>query len=222
MQEYQIDKFATCTSLAKKYGISDRTISIWLKQNNIPIKQAQGFISKTNQTYFNSIDTPNKAYLLGFITADGSVIGAGEKPTSCAIEVNEKDAKILEFAKLELNPEATITDCYYDNKKNKRVSFNGKELCASLEQYGIVKNKSKIIKEVPINKIPKNLLCYYFRGLIDGDGCITEKGYLSIYSGSLDFITSVQKILCEEIGISKLKIYKGTTYFVTWTSKKDR
>lgn len=63
---------------------------------------------------------------------------------------------------------------------------------------------------------------YYFRGLIDGDGCIHKNGSVSIYSGSKEFIASVQKILVEEAGVKKIGIYTGTTYFVTWSSKSDR
>lgn len=71
--------------------------------------------------------------------------------------------------------------------------------------------------------MPQRLLPFYFRGLIDGDGSIIKKqGGVSIYSGSLDFITNVQTILCQEVNITKLKIYHGTTYFVSWTSKQDR
>lgn len=222
--EYQEDKFATCSSLSRKYNINDRTISAWLQENNIPIKQTQGFfLSKANQEYFENIDTPSKAYLLGFITADGAITGKpGHPASSCSIEIHEKDRGLIEFAKQEINPEASITECHYRNKNNVKVSFNGIKLCQHLNKYGIVKNKSKIIKKVPFDLIPKELLCYYFRGLIDGDGCIGTTGKVSIYSGSEDFIKSVQEILCNEIGLTKLKIYHGTTYFISWSSKIDR
>ena len=86
----------------------------------------------------------------------------------------------------------------------------------------IINDKSKTIKEVPIALIPKNLLCFYFRGLIDGDGCVHKNGGLSIYSGSENFIKSVQETIVAEAGVKKLGIYHGTTYFITWTSKEDR
>ena len=223
IQEYQQDKFATCTSLSEKYGINDRTISNWLKEHNISIKQASGYVSKANQEYFKIIDTPHKAYLLGFITADGAVTGKKDCPaSSCAIKVEESDKDIILFAKSEINPEATITPCYYGKKHNVRISFNGTTLCKYLEPYGIVKNKSKTITCVPKDLIPKKLLRFYFRGLIDGDGCIGKTGRISIYSGSEKFIQSVQNILCDELNVSKLKIYHGTSYFVSWSRKEDR
>lgn len=223
LQEYLDDKKATFTSLGKKYGVSDRTISTWVKEAGIETKQTSGRISSCDETYFDKIDTPNKAYLLGFITADGAVTGKpNKKPGGCSIEVKESDSELLLFARSEINPSASIIDCNYKKKCNKKVTFNSVKLCEELSKYGIVKNKSKTIKRVPKELIPQHLLCYYFRGLIDGDGCIHKNGGVSIYSGSLEYITSVQEILCEEAGIKKLSIYKGTAYFVNWGSKEDR
>ena len=90
------------------------------------------------------------------------------------------------------------------------------------KKYGIIPNKSLVLEKVPVEFIPEELLCYYFRGLIDGDGCIHKDGKVSIYSGSKNFIESVQDILCKTIGVKKLKIYHGTTYFVSWGSKEDK
>ena len=223
LKEYQEDKYATCSSLARKYKLSDKTISTWLKQENIEIKNTSGTISHCNEEYFDIIDTPNKAYLLGFITADGAVVQKKNcNAKACSIEVNEKDRELILFAQKEINPQAAITKCDYNNKNNVRISFSSTKLCNALEQYGIIQNKSKTIKEVPINLIPNNLLPYYFRGLIDGDGYIGQDGRIAIYSGSYDFIKNVQNILCDQLKVKKLKIYQGTTYFISWSSKSDR
>ena len=223
ISEYLIDKKSTFVSLGKKYNISDRTVSSWIQERGIKRKQPSGKISSCNEDYFENIDNPNKAYLLGFITADGAVTGKKNyAPNTCSIEVKDSDIDILLFAKQEINPKAKIIDCYYNKKTNKKISFSSKKLCDDLKKYGIVKNKSKIIKEVPINLIPKNLLPFYFRGLIDGDGCIHKNGAISIYSGSKDFIISIQKILCEEANVKQLGIYKGTSYFISWSSKTDK
>lgn len=223
LNEYNTDKYATFTSLSKKYNISDRTISKWIKEEGIKSKQNSGVLTHCNENYFEIIDTPNKAYLLGFITADGAITGKKwEKPSSCSIEVHEKDKELLEFAKLEINPKSTITICNYNNKHNVKISFSSIKLANSLEKYGIVKNKSKIIKAVPYDLIPKDLLRYYFRGLIDGDGSISQKGRISIYSGSKEYIQNVQEILVKEVGVKKLKIYQGTSYFIAWSSIEDR
>lgn len=221
IKEYLEDKYATFTSLSKKYQISDRTISKIIQSEGIKVKNPVGKISHCNEDYFEQIDTPNKAYLLGFITADGAV--TGRKNTTClSVEVKDNDIDIIYFFQKEINPNATITSCHYDKKTNSRISFNSKKLCNDLQKYGIVQNKSKIIEKVPTELIPKNLLCYYFRGLIDGDGCIHKDGTVSIYSGNRQFIESVQNILVQEINVKKLRIYQGTSYFISWGSKEDK
>lgn len=224
VKEYLEDKYATFMSLAKKYELSDRTISKWVKKAGISNKQKSGIITHCNEHYFDEIDTPAKAYLLGFITADGAVVYAKEGHRGAlSIEIQEKDIDLLHFAKKEINPTSTIT--YVDkgnNHRNVRVNFASTVLCDSLIKYGIVQNKSKTIEKVPIDLIPSDLLCYYFRGLIDGDGCIHKNGGISIYSGSQKFIQDVQRIIIEKTGVKKLGIYHGTSYFITWTSREDR
>lgn len=207
-----------CEDLAKKYDVDVHTIYNILDRHNIERKT--GMRSGCNENYFETIDNPNKAYLLGFITADGAI--TGKYSSSCSIEIHEKDVDLIYFAQKEINPNASITDCYYKEKRNKKISFNSKKLCQDLIKYGIVPNKSKIITRVPEEYISQELLPYYFRGLIDGDGCIHKDGGLSIYSGSKSYIESVQKILCEQAGVKKLGIYHGTTYFVSWHGKEDK
>lgn len=200
-----------CKDIAVKYNVDEH--SVYKILDKAGIKRQTGYHSNCQEDYFKQIDNPHKAYLLGFITADGAIVNE-----VLSIEVHKDDVDILNFAKAQINPKATLTptrDCF-------KVSFSAKALGRDLAKYGIVQNKSKIIKRVPTEFIPENLLPYYFRGLIDGDGCVHKDGRLSIYSGSKDFIEDVQSILIKELGLTKLKVYQGTTYFISWSSKKDK
>lgn len=202
-----------CEDLAKKYEVDVHTIYRILDKNKI--KRQTGFHSNCNEIYFEKIDTPHKAYILGFITADGAVVN-----NILSIEIHEKDIELLKFIQQQINPKATISKV--KNKNNVKVSFGAKKIGLDLAKYGVIQNKSKIIKSVPIELIPEEYLKFYFRGLIDGDGCILKDGGVTIYSGSEDFIKDVQNILVLKLGLTKLKIYKGTTYFISWRSKQDR
>ena len=177
------------------------------------ITRKTGYHSNCVENYFEKINTPNKAYLLGFITADGAIVN-----DILSIEVKEEDRGILDFARAEINPSASLTL----SRGCLRVCFGAKQLAYDLKKYGIIQNKSKILEKVPIEYIPKELLPFYFRGLIDGDGCIHKDGKISIYSGSKKFIQNVQDILIQEANLTKLSIYTGTTYFITWGAKKDK
>lgn len=204
-----------CEDLAKKYKVDVHTIYRILDEANI--KRKSGYHTKCNEHYFQTIDTPHKAYLLGFITADGAIVN-----NVLAIEIHRKDRELLDFAKAQINPEAKIITINYNGKDNVRVSFCTKQIGIDLAKYGVIQNKSKLIKKVPIELIPSNLLPFYFRGLIDGDGCIHKNGRVSIYSGSYDFISNVQQILCQLLDLKHLEIYKGSAYFISWSSKEDR
>lgn len=205
------EKRLYCEDLAKKYQVDVHTIYRILDEAGI--KRQSGYHSKCNEHYFENISTPNQAYLLGFITADGAIVD-----DVLSIEVQAEDSDVLNFAKQEINPFATLTP----TRGCIRVCFGAKQIGLDLKKYGVVQNKSKILKNVPTDLIPDTLLPYYFRGLIDGDGSISSDGRVSIYSGSKDFIQDVQNILVEKVGVKKLKIYQGTTYFVAWGSKEDK
>lgn len=204
-----------CEEIAKKYDVEVHTIYHILDEAKI--KRVSGYHTNCNKEYFQKIDSANKAYLLGFITADGAVVDR-----SLSIEVEAKDKEVLNFFRKEINEQATITPCFYGGKHNYKISFNSIDICRDLKKYGIVQNKSKIIERVPIELIPQEYLSYYFRGLIDGDGCVLKNGGVSIYSGSKVFIEDVQKILCDILKLKKLKVYHGTSYFISWSSKEDR
>ena len=217
-----------CEDLAKKYHMDVHTIYNILNEANI--HRHQGVRSKCNEDYFEKIDNPNKAYLLGFIKADGAIVN-----NHLAIEVHKKDKGLILFAQEQINPQATISEVnsitttvtqsgkkYTSQKNDVKIAFGSQKIGLDLGKYGIIQNKSKNLTRVPVEYIPKNLLSFYFRGLVDGDGCVHKDGKVSIYSGSREFIENVQKILTEEAQVSKLGIYHGTSYFVTWASKKDK
>lgn len=213
VEEVTLDflKGAYCKDLAKKYNVDEHSIYKILDIKGI--KRQSGYHSNCVENYFEQIDNPHKAYLLGFITADGAIVN-----NILSIEIHKKDKELLNFAKEQINPKATLTshgDCL-------KVTFSAKKISKDLAKYGIIQNKSKILKAVPIQFIPSNLLPFYFRGLIDGDGCVGKEGKISIYSGSEDFIKNVQSILVEKVKVSKLSIYHGTTYFVSWGGKEDK
>ncbi len=67
---------AGSTALAKVYSCSESTIVGVLKRHKIPIRGigASCYNAMGDKvTFFNTIDTEEKAYWLGFITADGHV-----------------------------------------------------------------------------------------------------------------------------------------------------
>lgn len=58
----------------KKYGICYASIYNTIKKYNLPYNKTYGRSIFFNEHFFHNIDTEEKAYWLGFIFADGSII----------------------------------------------------------------------------------------------------------------------------------------------------
>ena len=52
------------------FDVSEDTVRRWMKENNINIRKRK---YNVNEQYFSDIDSPEKAYWLGFLSADGYV-----------------------------------------------------------------------------------------------------------------------------------------------------
>ena len=129
-----------------------------------------------NENYFESIDSEDKAYWLGFIGADGSIIKCSQynsyrlqislsiidiehlrKFLSC-INANDIDVKIHDYSGFASNKK---------DSKIARVSLNSFKLCNDLNMYNIHTNKSYDIK---LPKLSDEMMRHFIRGFFDGDG----------------------------------------------------
>lgn len=141
-----------------------------------------------NFNKFDTIDTEEKAYWLGFLFADGyngvQKVKSKEKPTFelslKASDVNhlEKFSNFMECKRDRIK--IGISKC--DNKIYHRCRWhvNNWHLHDVLYSYGCVHNKSLILKfpEESIFK-DKNLIYDFIRGYVDGDGSLFIKTYKS-------------------------------------------
>jgi hypothetical protein len=135
-----------------------------------------------NKNYFDSIDSSDKAYWLGFIWGDGCIIKRdrnGYTTYEFKISLSEKDDEHLH--KLKASLESTHEIKYYDiqhgfNTTNKeaRLYISNKYFGEVLyNKYGIIKDRTDFSKI--INNVPSEYYRDLLRGLIDSDGHITGK-----------------------------------------------
>jgi dUTP pyrophosphatase len=115
-----------------------------------------------NRKLFKNIDTEEKAYILGFIAADGSL-----SPSTVSIFVNKKDVDIIEKIKNYICPFFPIKP--KDDLMG--ISINSKEIVKDICNHLKIlpKKKSGIISFPNINN---NLKIHFIRGVFDGDGHI--------------------------------------------------
>jgi len=156
---------------------------------------------KLNAHYFDNIDTSAKAYILGFIFADGGI--ARTKSVSYRLDFTQhaNGRDVLEYIRKQLGYTGPIL---YDQKTanytRDRLQICSKYLAKSLEQYGVVPNKSLILKAP--KKLPKKFIGSFLRGLLDGDGSVgiysvnrTDTRCGMYFNGTKDLLEWVRKQL---------------------------
>lgn len=125
-------------------------------------------LRKLDESFFDNIDSEEKAYILGWIISDGYV---NDYKLSFCI----KDLDILELIKCSIKSEhKIINSIYYDKRTEKKyqryiLQITSKKLVKSLNLLGVTQNKSFIVK---LPKISMDLRRHLLRGIFDGDGYI--------------------------------------------------
>jgi len=186
----------TAQMVAEKYGFkTDKTVLDVLKKNNVPrrLPQKQTFYL---ENFFEKINFPSKAYILGLIMSDGYIV---KDYRGFGIQLTKNDGYILErignIIGTDHNP--SFINCEsrrktIPNAKDMvRLTITNQKISMDLKKLGVVRNKSKKIRYN--NCVPKRYLSHFFRGLIDGDGTVgtnSQNGniWCQIVSASRGFI----------------------------------
>lgn len=169
-------------------------------------------IYAVNENYFQIIDTPVKAYIVGFLYADGSI-----SDRYLRISIHVKDTEVLELIKTELKYNGPIYNRVDKITGNEYVtlSISSKKICEDLSKIGIIRNKTYVSKSLPVidNKFTPNMLM----GLFDGDGSIytnqNSKEYTVSYCGNTWTLTEIKDMLQKyNISSSAIRYRRDTPY----------
>lgn len=220
--------------IAKELNVYPQTV-INLLKHYIPGLKLRP--DKGNVHYFDNIDTYAKAYIVGFIAADGSLV-KGKTTTTLTITVKYTDKEVLEFIKSEIGNEHKLLEI-------KRKSFSNKEIhhiryyisdiniSKALINLGITPNKSLTMGNI-INNIPYKYRDAFIIGYFDGDGSVTTRNdlywkaskqkyypdhtlYIQI-RGTKEFL----KGICNHLDISETHIRQHDSIpALAFASKKD-
>jgi len=152
-----------------------------------------GYKFIVNHEYFEKIDNEYKAYILGFIYADGSVWQSSEnRQIQLRVNVQEEDGYILEKLALEAGGKQISIVHYPSNvvknwKKTALIDIHSTQLCQSLINYGCNINKSRVGMTFP--KLDKDFIPHFIRGFMDGDGSIILKPLNYKYKRKATYVT---------------------------------
>lgn len=198
--KYQNDHLGM-SKIGTIYGVSKTVIARVLKENKIKSHQ-DNHVYKANYRKFQNIDSPEKAYWLGFIAADGCVY-TRERNSSVIIGLHQKDEKHLEKFRDFMDSNVRITRYINDTGYSTgspspmcKIVFNSILMAEDIISHGIVPRKSLILQPP---KIKEEFYLPYILGYFDGDGTIykfnNDTEYCIGFIGSYDTITWINQIL---------------------------
>ena len=170
---------------------------------------------KVNENYFENINSHEKAYILGFIYADGY---NGEDTLELAQNIEREDVLVHIKTALETDQEIKY---YVPNKGT--LNIYSKKICSDLVNLGAIRNKSLVLQFPTF--LPEELMCSFILGYFDGDGCVWDgkRKKMTVkderhpgrtrerivhnvkftFTGNYDFINALQDYLIEKNIVNK-------------------
>lgn len=181
-----------------------------------------------DSSYFDNIDTQEKAYWLGFIWADGCISKTGPRgsgPNRLRLAQKWSEKEHLEKFQKALKSDYEIKPVEHDNGHTvAQLDINCRPLCEALQNLGYdIKPK-----RCHIPPIPRSLLPHFIRGYFDGDGALsiytqTIKKWVVLkqewsITGNIQFVSEVKDELTKSANVTKdvaLKYYKRSPTVAT-------
>lgn len=187
--------------------------------------------------------SPEMAYVLGFLYADGDIEDVRKSSRTQYITFASVDKEILESVKKalgsqhNLNYRAPRKITYQNGKEYEssgiyRLRIGSKKMFDDLIKLGLTPRKSLTIK-FP-KSIPGDCLNHFVRGYFDGDGCvylqkakgvtksIIVKRFSVIFtSGSFAFLDKLGVVLKNQLGLIYKKLYDGNRAFQLRYDRSD-
>jgi hypothetical protein len=197
-----------CVKISRELNLSRSFVAKYLKnkyKNVIHNRQKKYTI---NDNFFENIDTPEKAQILGLWFADGCIL---QNFNRSSLSLKEDDLDYLENINSYMNHSRPVIihkkesiryfksdDKSYKTKNAYGIIINSEKIKNDLMMQGIVYNKSDYDFGFP--KIPKNLFNSFILGYFEGDGCITTSPIKNRKCISKSF-----SILCQPLFANNLK-----------------
>lgn len=201
INKYVIDDYS-CGDLGREFKTSHSVISGILKRNNIPIIEGRikNQIYEIDETYFEQINSPCKAFLFGFMLTDGHMKHK-DKKYAIILQLQAADKAVLDFMKLELKSGHPIS--YDKNKDAFRLDITNKKLALDIEKLGCISNKTYLL-EYP-RFLSDDLFHHFLHGCIMGDGSVSfsEKENTNVsLIGTHDLIKNIRTKIINLLPIS--------------------
>lgn len=211
------------------FSISQSQVGNILKKAGIKLPKSRLNMSKLSLDidYFKTIDTPEKAYWLGFICADGCIYKNGGKLT-----IMVKDREICEKFKMAIKSDHKISDReVYDKRTNKTyiessIQITNALFVSNIISLGVTSEKSSVLN---FPNIEEPYYSYFIAGLFDGDGSISFKNNGKVTCNLIstkEILDFIQEYLKNNFDISPKSLIRvsencDNVFKVYWQNDED-
>ena len=167
---------------------------------------------KINLKFFKKW-SPEMAYILGYITADGCLIKRKDRKNSWVLNITSKDKYHLKNLRRSMDSNYEISP-----KNNGRgdisyqLQISYLEICQDVRALGIHPRKTFTLKPI---KVPNRFFPDFVRGYFDADGTVyiymvnnTLQIKASFVSCSFTFIAEFNQRLCKSLGVIPKSIHR--------------
>lgn len=183
------------SQVARDLKLTQRFIKSTLIKNKVDRVR----FPKRNKKYsidencFETIDTPEKAYWLGFIAADGYIFSEKKENRErhgLTITIAAKDVELLisfsKFLKSDVPIRRFFKTLETSDKLFEFVSLTiyNSILSQQLISHGLIQNKSLVLQPPKLDDLLKE---FYILGYFDGDGCISVYTERKILKSGVSF-----------------------------------
>lgn len=142
-------------------------------------------------SYFQQIDSPVKAYVLGLLAADGWVDDDGR----VGVELCERDQSVVALVRDQIQPTGRLHTYQRRGGRQAMVRFviGNVELAADLARHGVTPRKSHTISWP--TTMPAEYDSSYICGFFDGDGHLASppRLYWTVCSANADFLGAIRQ-----------------------------
>jgi hypothetical protein len=190
----------TVASIARKHNCYEQSVINALKYLKIYNPKLPN--TTKNPDYFKNINTYNKAYILGFIIADGAIVRNSLGYPSLTITIHRRDISILELIKKELGVTNKIIPINRPSSFDKtkitdhvRLVICNQTIVNDLLLLGVKERKSLTMENI-ISIVPELYKPAFIIGYFDGDGSV------SLAKDSNTIIVNIRGTECFLKGIS--------------------
>lgn len=165
-------------------GTSQSMVSYWRKKFKIRSPHSQADAARQfhlNHDFFNAIDTEEKAYILGFIAADGNV---NPDKYGCEIRIclHQRDRDILEKINaawqstypIRIHRSTEKSGFPGTNREQTKLSVRSSQMQVDLAKWNIIPAKTYTVH---YPDLPDEMDRHFLRGFLEGDGYITSQEF---------------------------------------------